>query len=64
MHITRKASQKVYTFMNWSLPMLAIFAMFSPWSRIYTVFAILLIALLQYIIYYREIRKHFKEEEE
>lgn len=64
MHITRKASQKVYTFMTWSLPMLAIFAMFSPWSRIYTVFAILLIALMQYIIYYREIRKHFKEEAE
>lgn len=63
-HITRKASQKVYTFMTWSLPGLAIFAMFSPLSRIYTVFAILTVALLQYVIYYREIRAHLKEEDE
>ncbi|ANU23650.1 DUF3169 family protein [Planococcus donghaensis] len=63
-HITRKASQKVYTFMSWSLPLLAVFAMFSPFTRIYTVFAILVIALIQYGIYYREIRKHLKEEDE
>ncbi|MBT2569234.1 hypothetical protein [Planococcus sp. ISL-110] len=61
-YITRKASQKVYTFMSWSLPILAIFAMFSPLPRFYTVWGILLVALIQYVIYYLEIRKHFKEE--
>ncbi|ALS79041.1 hypothetical protein ACQKDD_00740 [Planococcus kocurii] len=63
-HITRIASQKVYTFMTWSLPALAVFAMFSPLPRIYTVLAILVVALLQYVIYYREIRAHLKEEDE
>ncbi|MGB6406729.1 MAG: hypothetical protein WBF39_04585 [Planococcus donghaensis] len=63
-HITRKASQKVYTFMSWSLPLLAAFAMFSPFTRFYTALAILLIALIQYVIYYREIRKHLREEDE
>lgn len=63
-HITRIASQKVYTFMTWSLPALAVFAMFSPLPRIYIVLSILAVALLQYVIYYREIRKHLKEEDE
>ena len=63
-YITRKASQKVYTFMSWSLPMLAVFAMLSPVPRIYTVWGILLVALIQYLIYYLEIRRHFKEETE
>ncbi|WP_223638408.1 hypothetical protein [Planococcus sp. 4-30] len=63
-YITRKASQKVYTFMSWSLPMLAVFAIFSPLPNLFTVWGILLIALIQYLIYYLEIRKHFKEETE
>ena len=63
-YITRKASQKVYTFMSWSLPMLAVFAIFSPLPNLFTVWGILLIALIQYLIYYMEIRRHFKEETE
>lgn len=63
-YITRKASQKVYTFMSWSLPMLAVFAMITPLPRLFIVWGILLVALIQYVIYYLEIRKHFKEEVE
>lgn len=63
-HIMRMASQKVYTFMTWSLPALAVFGMFSPLPRIYTVLAILVVAFLQYVIYYKEIRTHLKEEDE
>lgn len=63
-YITRKASQKVYTFMSWSLPLLAVFAMTSPVPRVFIVWGILLVALIQYVIYYLEIRKHLKEEVE
>lgn len=63
-YITRKASQKVYTFMTWSLPLLAVFAMTSPVPRLFIVWGILLVAFIQYVIYYLEIRKHFKEEVE
>lgn len=61
-YITRKAAQKVYTFITWSLPLLAAFAIATPLPRIYIVFGILLIALGQYWIYFSEVRKHLKEE--
>lgn len=63
-YITRKAAQKVYTFITWGLPMLAAFAILIPVPRIFIIWGILLIALGQYWIYYREIRGHFKEESE
>lgn len=62
--ITRKAAQKVYTFITWSLPFLAAFAIVLPVPRIFIIWGILFIALGQYWIYYREIRSHFKEETE
>lgn len=61
-YITRKASQKVYTFMSWSLPLLAVLAMISPLPRLFIVWGILLASFIQYVIYYMEIRKHLKEE--
>ncbi|TWT26328.1 hypothetical protein [Planomicrobium sp. CPCC 101110] len=63
-YITRKASQKVYTFITWGLPALAAFAMLFSISKLLIIWGILFIALGQYWIYYREIRKHFKEETE
>lgn len=63
-YITRKAAQKVYTFITWGLPVLAAFAILIPVPRIFIIWGILLIALGQYWIYYREIREHFKEESE
>lgn len=63
-YITRKAAQKVYTFITWGLPVLAAFAILIPVPRIFIIWGILLIALGQYWIYYREIRRHFKEESE
>lgn len=62
--ITRKAAQKVYTYITWSLPLLAAFAIVFPVPRIFIIWGILLLALGQYWIYYREIRSHFKEEAE
>lgn len=63
-YITRKAAQKVYTFMTWALPMLALAIMLIPVSRIIIIWGILAVALVQYLIYYLEIRKHLKEETE
>ena len=61
-YITRKASQKVYTFITWALPLLAAFAIVMPVPKIFIIWGILSIALGQYWIYYREVRKHLKEE--
>lgn len=63
-YITRKAAQKVYTFITWSLPVLAGVAIGLSLPRLYIIYGILLIALGQYWIYYSEIRKHLKEETE
>ncbi|MDN7245943.1 hypothetical protein [Planococcus shenhongbingii] len=63
-YITRKAAQKVYTFITWGLPFLAAFAIVMPVPRIFIIWGILCIALGQYWIYYREVSKHLKEEAE
>ena len=62
--ITRKAVQKVYTFITWALPFLATFAIVLPLPRLLIIYGILAIAFGQYLIYYLEVRKHFKEEVE
>ena len=62
--ITRKAVQKVYTFITWALPALAIIAIILPLPRLVIVWGILAVSFTQYLIYYLEIRKHFKEETE
>lgn len=62
--ITRKAVQKVYTFITWALPLLALIVMVAPVPRLYIVWGILAIAFGQNLIYYIEIRKYFKEETE
>ncbi|MFD1030431.1 hypothetical protein [Metaplanococcus flavidus] len=63
-HITRRAVQKVYTFYSWALPVLAGIVIALPLPRLVIIFAILGLAFVQYWIYYAEVRKHFKGEEE
>lgn len=63
-YITRKAAQKVYTFITWGLPLLAAFVIIIPMPRVFIIWGILLVALGQYWIYFREVRKHLKEETE
>lgn len=62
--ITRKAIQKVFTFFTWALPALALIAMLFQVPRLFVVWGILAVSFGQYLIYYLEIRKHFKEETE
>lgn len=64
MHITRKGSQKVYTFFVWALPFTAVIYMVFELPRFWMIFGILFLALMQYLIYYLEVRKHLKEEDE
>ena len=63
-HITRIAVQKVYTFYTWSLPLLATIVILLPLPRLAIIYGILAVAFGQYLVYYLEIRKHFKEEAE
>ena len=63
-HITRRAAQKVYTFFVWALPFFAVISMIFELPRFWVIIGILFLALMQYLIYYLEIRKHLKEDEE
>lgn len=63
-YITRKAVQKVYSFITLALPFLATFAIVFPLPRLLIIYGILAIAFGQYLIYYMEVRKHFKEDTE
>lgn len=59
--ITRKAVQKVYTFITWSLPFLALVVIVFPIPKLLIVWGILAVAFGQNLIYYLEMRKHLKE---
>lgn len=63
-YITRRAVQKVYSFYSIALPALATAVIILPVPRLVTIYAILGLAFMQYLIYYLEIRKHFKGAEE
>lgn len=58
--ITRKAVQKVYTFITWSLPFLALIVMLAPIPKLLIVWGILAVAFGQNLIYYVEMRRHLK----
>ena len=62
--ITRKATQKVYTFFSWSLPLSAVIHLFVPTSRFLIILNIVILSLVQYLIYYFYVRKHMVDEEE
>ncbi|ALS74351.1 hypothetical protein AUC31_03340 [Planococcus rifietoensis] len=59
--ITRKAVQKVYTFITWILPFFALIVMLFPIPRLFIVWGILAVAFGQNLIYYMEMRRHLKE---
>ena len=63
-HITRRAVQKVYSFYSIALPVLATIIIIIPLPRLAVIYSVLGLAFAQYVIYYLEIRKHFKEETE
>lgn len=63
-YITRKSVQKVYTFFTWALPSLAAIAIIMPMPKLFVIYGILAVAMGQYLIYYFEVRKYFKEEKE
>ncbi|TQR19841.1 hypothetical protein [Psychrobacillus vulpis] len=62
--ITRNATQKVYTFFSWSLPLSAVFHLFVPSSSLLIIINIGILSLFQYLIYYFHVRKHVKSEDE
>ena len=61
--ITKRATKKVYTYFVWALPLLAGLYSGLPISRTWMIVGILLVAVGQYWIYYRTIRKYVREEE-
>ena len=61
--VTRRATQKVYSFFSVALPVIAVFFMMLPIPRIWMIMSILLLSLGQYWIYYRTIRKYVMEED-
>ncbi|TQR08558.1 hypothetical protein [Psychrobacillus soli] len=58
--ITIVATQKVYTFFTWSLPLSAVFHLLFPTSKL----LIVVLSLAQYLIFYVHVRKHVTDEEE
>ena len=63
-YITRRASQKVYTFFVWALPFMAVIYILFEVPRFWMIFGILFLAWMQYLIYYVEVRRQLKEEDE
>ena len=57
--VTKNATQKVYSYYSWALPVLVIFSLGGFWNRTAIIVGILVIALGQYWIYYRTMRKVF-----
>ena len=61
--ITKRATKRVYSYFVVALPVLAGFYMGVPIGRTWMIFGILFVALGQYWIYYRTIRKYVMEED-
>lgn len=62
--ITRKATQKVYTFFSWSLPLSAVIQLILPTSKLVIILNLVILSMTQYLIFYVNVRKHTVEEEE
>lgn len=62
--ITKRATKKVYTYFVWALPLLAGFYAVLPLGRIWMISGLFLVAMGQYWIYYRTIKKYVAEEDE
>lgn len=62
--ITKRATKKVYTYFVWALPLLAGFYAVLPLGRIWMISGLFLVAMGQYWIYYKTIKKYVAEEDE
>ncbi len=60
--VTRRATQKVYSFFSFALPVVAVFFIMLPISKVWMIISILLLSLFQYLIYYTTIRKYVAED--
>lgn len=59
--VTRRATQKVYSFFSVALPIIAALFIILPVPRVWMVLGILALSLVQYLIYYSTIRKYVTE---
>lgn len=62
--VTRRATQKVYSYFTVALPFLATFFLILPIGKFGMLNALLLLAIGQYFIYYRTMRRYMKEDAE
>lgn len=62
--MTKRATKKVYSYYTWILPFFVGLSLGGSWSRTVILVGILIIALGQYWIYYRAMKKVFKNEDE
>ncbi|MFC5602623.1 hypothetical protein [Sporosarcina koreensis] len=62
--VTRRATQKVYSYFTVALPFLASFFLILPIGKFGMLNALLLLAIGQYFIYYRTMRGYVKEDTE
>ena len=62
--ITRNATQKVYTFFSWSLPLSAVFHLLVPTSSLLIILNIAVLCFVQYIVYYVYVRRHVNTAED
>jgi len=60
---TGLATKKVYTFFVSAIPILVLLYILMPIGKMWMVIGLLMLAFMQYLIYYLEIRKYVAEEE-
>lgn len=61
--VTRRATQKVYTFFAMALPLISVLFIMLPINKTWIILSILLLSMMQYFIYYRTIRKYVTGDE-
>ena len=62
-HVTGLATKKVYTFFISAIPILAVLYIVLPIGKMWMVIGLLFLGVIQYLIYYLEIRKYVAEED-
>jgi len=56
--VTKRATQKVYSFFSVAIPTIAIFFIMLPIDRVWMILGVLSMSLFQYLIYYVTLRKY------
>lgn len=62
-HATRLATQKVYTFYVWAIPFFTVIVISLPFSKTGIIIGVLMMGLVQYYIFYHEMKKSILEDE-